>query len=116
VPIYEYQCDACDHKFDTLQKVSDPLLTVCPKCNKPKLRKLVTAAAFQLKGTGWYVTDFKDKKPAKSKEKAESGGDAGDKKTPPEKSAGTTDTKSTETKKDTTKSKPAAPSGNTSTD
>ena len=77
MPIYEYQCDACQHKFEIIQKVSDPLLTQCPECRKKKLRKLVSAAAFQLKGTGWYVTDFRDKKPARGKETA-SGGD-GDK-------------------------------------
>jgi len=66
VPIYEYQCSACDHKFEVIQKVSDGLLTCCPKCNEQKLRKLVTAAAFRLKGSGWYETDFKDKKPEKA--------------------------------------------------
>ncbi|NNE39249.1 MAG: zinc ribbon domain-containing protein [Gammaproteobacteria bacterium] len=72
MPIYEYQCDACRHKFEILQKISDDLLTVCPDCNEEKLRKQVTAAAFHLKGTGWYETDFKDKKPKKGEDK---GGD-----------------------------------------
>jgi putative FmdB family regulatory protein len=62
VPIYEYQCGACKHKFEIIQKVSDDLLAVCPKCKEEKLRKLVTAASFRLKGSGWYATDFKDKK------------------------------------------------------
>jgi len=72
VPIYEYQCGACNHKFEILQKLSDALLETCPQCEQKKLRKLVTAAAFRLKGTGWYETDFKDKKPTqtgKSEEK-----------------------------------------------
>ena len=61
MPIYEYQCDACGHRLETLQKISEPPLKDCPACGKPTLRKLVSAAAFQLKGTGWYVTDFRDK-------------------------------------------------------
>lgn len=67
MPIYEYQCDACMHKFEQIQKISDPLLEVCPECKEKALRKLVSAAGFRLKGTGWYVTDFKDKKPANNK-------------------------------------------------
>ena len=75
MPIYEYLCDGCNHKFEYLQKVSDALLKTCPQCKKNKLRKLVSAAAFRLKGTGWYETDFKDKKPSladKSEEKTDS--------------------------------------------
>ncbi len=63
MPIYPYHCDSCDHQFEKLQKISEPLLTICPECGEDKLRKLVTAAGFQLKGSGWYVTDFRDKKP-----------------------------------------------------
>ena len=59
MPIYEYQCEACDHKMEKLQKLSDELLKVCPICYEPTLNKLVSAAAFRLKGGGWYETDFK---------------------------------------------------------
>jgi putative FmdB family regulatory protein len=59
MPIYEYQCRACGHRLETIQKVSDPLLTECPRCAEPQLKKLVSAAAFRLKGGGWYETDFK---------------------------------------------------------
>ena len=62
MPIYEYQCEACGHQFDIIQKISDEKLTICSQCNKTKLKKLVTAAGFKLKGTGWYETDFKTKK------------------------------------------------------
>jgi putative FmdB family regulatory protein len=62
MPIYEYRCDACGHELDELQKLSDAPLTDCPKCGKPALTRLVSAAGFQLKGTGWYATDFKTKK------------------------------------------------------
>ncbi|EDP46959.1 FmdB family zinc ribbon protein [Rickettsiella grylli] len=60
MPIYEYACQACGHKFDTLQNSSDEPLTHCPICQEPTLKKLVSASAFHLKGTGWYVTDFKN--------------------------------------------------------
>ena len=60
MPIYAYRCAACGHAKDVLQKVSDPLLTVCPACGSESFQKQVTAAGFQLKGSGWYVTDFRD--------------------------------------------------------
>lgn len=59
MPIYAYRCAECGFSKDVLQKISDPVLTVCPSCNKPAYKKQVTAAGFQLKGTGWYVTDFR---------------------------------------------------------
>lgn len=61
MPIYEYQCSACHHHFDALQKMSDAPLTQCPSCQKPALQKMMSATSFQLKGTGWYATDFKNK-------------------------------------------------------
>ena len=60
MPIYEYKCKACEHKFDKLQKISDDPLTDCPECGASELVKLVSAAGFRLKGTGWYETDFKN--------------------------------------------------------
>jgi len=71
MPIYQYQCDQCDHELEALQKMSDAKLVDCPECDEPALRKKVTAAAFKLKGTGWYETDFKNsgKKPATSDKK-----------------------------------------------
>jgi len=65
MPIYAYRCTTCGHAQDVLRKISDPPLTVCPACGAPTFVKQVTAAGFQLKGSGWYVTDFRDKKPAK---------------------------------------------------
>ena len=66
MPIYEYRCASCGFENEYLQKISDPLLTDCPECGRGTFNKLVSAAGFQLKGNGWYVTDFKDKgaKPA----------------------------------------------------
>jgi putative FmdB family regulatory protein len=59
MPIYEYQCTECEHKLESLQKISAAPLTDCPACDKPALKKLVSAASFRLKGGGWYETDFK---------------------------------------------------------
>ncbi|MHA4869230.1 FmdB family zinc ribbon protein [Duganella sp. PWIR1] len=59
MPIYAYRCEACGFAKDVLQKMSDPQLTVCPECGKESFKKQVTAAGFQLKGSGWYVTDFR---------------------------------------------------------
>ncbi len=66
MPIHEYQCNSCNNKFEFLQKINDDLLTECPECNEHTLRKLVSAAAFRLKGSGWCETDFKDKKSQKN--------------------------------------------------
>ena len=69
MPIYEYRCDSCGHQEDHLQKVSEKPLTVCPACGKRAYKKMLSAAGFQLKGSGWYATDFKTtgKKPAEKK-------------------------------------------------
>jgi len=61
MPIYEYQCSACGHQLEAMQKMSDAALTQCPVCHQSTLNKLVSAAGFQLKGTGWYATDFRNK-------------------------------------------------------
>jgi len=59
MPIYAYKCSTCGHARDVLQKMSDPVLTVCPACGADAFAKQLTAAGFQLKGSGWYATDFK---------------------------------------------------------
>src|SRR5690348_18069107 len=61
MPIYEYRCGDCGHQQEFLQKVGDAPITVCTQCGKPSFAKMVTAAGFQLKGSGWYATDFKSK-------------------------------------------------------
>ncbi|MGA9855513.1 MAG: zinc ribbon domain-containing protein [Gammaproteobacteria bacterium] len=83
MPIYEYECEACGHRLEALQKLSDVPLKKCPECGKPALHKLMSAAGFRLKGGGWYETDFKsgnkrnvlgegDKPAAETKDKKES--------------------------------------------
>lgn len=67
MPIYEYQCSTCHQQYDLLQKMSDVPDTLCPHCHNHTAVRLVSAAGFQLKGSGWYETDFKNKAPDKSK-------------------------------------------------
>ena len=65
MPIYAYKCESCGHAKDVLQKMSDAPLSVCPECGKATFKKQLTAAGFQLKGSGWYVTDFRGDNGAK---------------------------------------------------
>src|SRR5688572_17478434 len=89
MPLYEYQCDGCGHRFEIIQKFSDPPLQSCPKCGG-SVHKLQSAPAFHLKGSGWYITDYakKDQSPARPDGASADGG--GDKS---EKQAGGTDKK-----------------------
>ena len=80
MPIYEYRCQACGHELEALQRFSDAPLRACPKCGKDQLSKLVSAAGFQLKGSGWYATDFRNsgqKPAAKDAPKADAKADGG---------------------------------------
>jgi putative FmdB family regulatory protein len=87
MPIYAYRCSSCGFEKDVLQKISDAQLTDCPSCGQPEFKKQVTAAGFQLKGSGWYVTDFRNKQsatagkaaatPSTSEPAAKSGGGTG---------------------------------------
>jgi putative FmdB family regulatory protein len=82
MPIYAYKCESCGHAKDVLQKISDAPLSVCPSCGEPAFRKQLTAAGFQLKGSGWYVTDFREgSKPAAAPAAEGSGTPTGDKST-----------------------------------
>ena len=78
MPIYEYRCAACGHQQEFLQKVSDAPMTVCTQCGKTAFEKMVTAAGFQLKGSGWYATDFKNSgaKPAATSTTTQTSADA----------------------------------------
>ena len=61
MPIFDFKCEACGYTKELLRKISDPILTECPECHKETFKKQVSAPSFQLNGTGWYVTDFKNK-------------------------------------------------------
>jgi len=74
MPIYEYRCSSCGFQKEYLQKVTDPVMTVCPECGGSTFSKMLTAAGFQLKGSGWYATDFRN--PASAAKSAEKKSDA----------------------------------------
>ena len=74
MPIYEYQCQACEHELEKLQKLSDAPLTDCPECGGPRLKKKISASGFRLKGSGWYETDFKTGKKKNLAGSSDSGG------------------------------------------
>ena len=104
MPIYEYKCSACSHELESLQKFSDSPLVTCPACGKDTLTKLLSAAGFQLKGSGWYQTDFRGSgaKPAAKSAGADSAAAGADKGGAGKDTGGSDSTKATE-------SKPAAP-------
>jgi len=79
MPIYAYRCAACGHAKDMLRKLSDPPLADCPACGAPRFEKQLTAAGFQLKGSGWYVTDFRNPQAAPAAAKPEAANAATDK-------------------------------------
>ncbi|MEM1244018.1 MAG: zinc ribbon domain-containing protein, partial [Pseudomonadota bacterium] len=108
----EYYCKACDKHMEILQKISDAALLKCPECDADNLKKLVSAASFQLKGDGWYVTDFRNK----GKEKPKSNDSKGQKTTDNASEAATTTAASTETKtKDTKQTQKVETGSNKST-
>jgi putative FmdB family regulatory protein len=106
MPIYEYQCKACGHQFDIIQDFSEDPLTDCPVCRKAELNKLISAPAFQLKGTGWYVTDFKDsgKKPTAKTAVESQAANTTENKTDAKKSASTTNKQKTDSSQGEVKS------------
>ncbi len=118
MPIYEYECRGCGERHEFIQKFSDGPKRKCPSCGKLRLKKLISAAAFHLKGDGWYVTDFRDKGKSKDKDKDKGGSDsaesAGDSKsdTKPSESK-SADSKSTGSKSGN-ESKTAGSSGDSS--
>jgi putative FmdB family regulatory protein len=122
MPIYAYRCETCGHAQDVLQKLSDPLLTVCPACGATTYKKQVTAAGFQLKGSGWYVTDFRGDSNAQAtkggdstsadapKSDGKEGSKEGKSDAPADKSAGAAPAAKSEAAKSEAAPAPAAPS------
>lgn len=108
MPIYEYRCEACGHEFEKLQKISDPAITECPVCQKNEVKKLISAAAFRLKGGGWYETDFK------KDGKRNLAGDGADKSVPSsDKSSSSASGEGAKSSESTSKSTPKTTSGST---
>ena len=101
MPIYEYRCESCEHKLEKLQRMSDGDLVDCPECEKPALKRLVSAAAFRLKGSGWYETDFK-------KDNKRNLAESSDTSTSNKSSSGGADKKADKSSSDSSVKKPAA--------
>jgi len=79
MPLYEYECKKCHHRFEKIQKFSDPHVKKCPKCGGP-IEQVISAPAVQFKGSGWYVTDYAKKSSSPSSSSSSSNGDSGSKK------------------------------------
>ena len=109
MPIYEYACVSCDHHLEALQKMSEDPLVFCPECGEESLRKMVSAAAFVLKGSGWYETDFKNSGKEKPKDAKASDGQPASKTSSDTKSGegASGDTKSSDSKSSESKSVPS---------
>jgi putative FmdB family regulatory protein len=126
MPLYEYQCDACGHRFERIQKFSDPPIETCPTCGG-SVQKLLSSPAIQFKGSGWYITDYAragkgdTASAAAGRDGASSGSGSGDNKAEPKtegKTEGKTDSKSDSTSESKSDSKPAGgakPSSSTPT-
>ena len=106
MPIYEYACASCDHHLEALQKISEDPLVFCPECGGESLRKMVSAAAFVLKGSGWYETDFKNSGKEKPKDAKAGDGQSASKTASDTKSGegASGDTKSSDSKSSESKS------------
>lgn len=104
MPIYEYRCESCAHELEKLQKMSEDKLVDCPECGQPALRRLISAVAFRLKGSGWYETDFKKDNQRNLAESSDQ--DTVDKDMPDKKSSGG-DGKKTDKSSSTSADKPA---------
>ena len=104
MPIYEYECRGCGEQHEFIQKFSDSLKRKCPSCGKLRLKKLISAAAFHLKGDGWYVTDFRDKGKSKDTGKSDSAESSAESSSESKSEAKSSEAKSAETRSSETKS------------
>ena len=106
MPLYEYQCDSCGHRFERIQKFSDPPIETCPVCSGP-VHKLISSPAIQFKGSGWYITDYSKKSGESARRDS---GDTGQSSGGSDKKSESSDKKSDSSSGDATSSKPAASS------
>jgi putative FmdB family regulatory protein len=109
MPLYEYQCETCEHRFEKIQKFSDPPPAACPKCGGP-VRKLFSSPAIQFKGSGFYITDYAKKSSSEAGSKSSSQGESSASGSSESKSSESksSDSKSSDSKSSTTESKPSA--------
>jgi putative FmdB family regulatory protein len=113
MPLYEYQCDACENRFERIhQKFSDPPVDTCPRCGKGPVRKLISSPAIQFKGSGWYITDYarKGESSGKSEGKSETTSEPKSKDTSSEKTSSSDSSKDTTSSSSKPAEKPAAAS------
>jgi len=108
MPLYEYQCDSCDHRFERIRKFSDPPLDVCPDCGKSPVTKLVSSPAIQFKGSGFYITDYAKKNSPSETEKKKADSPAGSSSGAQSESKPETKSDSSPSASTTPESKPAA--------
>ena len=108
MPLYEYQCDSCDHRFERIRKFSDPPLDVCPDCGKSPVTKLVSSPAIQFKGSGFYITDYAKKNSPSETEKKKADSPAGSSSSAQSESKPETKSDSSPSASTTPESKPAA--------
>ena len=120
MPLYEYQCEACNNRFERIQKFSDPPIETCPACGKGPVRKLLSSPAIQFKGSGWYITDYAGGRSNAASSTSSSDGEAkseseskkdGEKKGPAESAPAKSDSSSSTTSSTT----PAKPAGSSTT-
>ena len=115
MPIYEYRCSSCGNEHEALQKISEPRLTTCPSCGKETLTKLLSAAGFQLKGSGWYATDFRNGGKPAVKPGAQSDANTDKKADGATADAKPAETKSESSKNESSKSEPSKSESSTPT-
>jgi putative FmdB family regulatory protein len=108
MPLYEYECGACGHRFELIQKFSDGPPDACPKCGKGPLQRMQSSPAFQFKGTGWYVTDYAAKGKGSDKSSGEKSGESKPADSKGDAASGDTGTKSDTKKSDAPAATPAA--------
>jgi putative FmdB family regulatory protein len=113
MPMYEYECGACGHRFERIQKFSDPPVEECPSCGERKVQKLLSSPAIQFKGTGWYITDYAKKGSVGTDASKESGKESGKESKESKESGKESKESSTKSTESTTSSTPT--SGTTST-
>ena len=117
MPLYEYECAACGHRFERIRKFSDPPVETCPNCGEAKVQKLVSSPAIQFKGTGWYITDYAKKGPAGTDAKSGAAKESGESKesgTRIERVAGSRKSRAkSKESKESKESKPTAPAAGT---
>ena len=109
MPLYEYECEACHHRFERIQKFSDPLIETCPACGKGPVRKLFSSPAIQFKGSGWYITDY-------AKKSSGDGGSTGSSESGSEKKSETKSDSSTKSDPSKSSSNPSSSTGTTKGD